>query len=300
LEKVHRIIQFNQSAWLEPYINFNSIKRANSKNAFEKDFFKLLNNAVFGKTMENVRNRVDIRLINDEEIFKKTSAKPNFEMAQIYDENLVAVQMKKTKTILDKPIYVGMSVLDLSKLHMYKFHYDYIKEKYGDKAKLLFTDTDSLTYHIQTDDLYKDINENKNYFDLSNYPKDHFCFDGSNKAVIGKFKDETDGKPITNFIGLRSKMYSIKLDDNKEKATGKGIKKQALKTKIKHSDYQRCLLGKELSDKQQHIQFNLIRSEKHQLYTYSLNKVGLSCYDDKRYLLEDGITSYSYGHKNIK
>jgi hypothetical protein len=258
-----------------------------------------MNNAVFGKTMENVRNRVDIRLINNEKTYNKLAAKPTFETAQIYDENLVAVQMKKTKTTLDKPVYVGMSVLDLSKLHMYKFHYDYIKVKYGEKSKLLFTDTDSLTYHIETDDLYKDINESKDLFDLSNYSKDHFCFDNSNKAVIGKFKDETDGKPISNFIGLRSKMYSIKLDNTKEKATGKGIKKQALKNKIKHSDYQRCLLGNKLSDKQQHIQFNLIRSEKHQLYTYSLNKVGLSCYDDKRYLLEDGISSYSYGHKNI-
>jgi hypothetical protein len=192
-----------------------------------------------------------------------------------------------------------MSVLDLSKLHMYKFHYDYIKEKYGNKARLLFTDTDSLTYHIETDDLYNDFQQNKELFDLSNYSKNHFCYDESNKAIIGKFKDETDGIPIIDFKGLRSKMYSIKLDNNKEKATGKGIKKQALKNKIKHSDYERCLFGNDLKDKQQVIQFNLIRSQKHQLYTYSLNKVGLSCYDDKRYLLEDGISSYSYGHKNI-
>lgn len=297
--KVHRMIQFNQSPWLEPYIKFNSDKRAKSKNAFEKDFFKLMNNAVFGKTMENVRNRVDIRLINNESKFKKLSAKPTFETAQIYDENLVAIQLKKTRTILDKPIYVGMSVLDLSKLHMYEFHYDYIKAKYGNKARLLFTDTDSLTYHIETDDLYQDFHQNKELFDLSNYSKNHFCYDESNKAVIGKFKDETDGNPIKDFKGLRSKMYSIRLDNEKEKATGKGIKKQALKNKIKHSDYERCLFGKELKDKQQHIQFNLIRSQKHQLYTYSLNKVGLSCYDDKRYLLEDGITSLSYGHYKI-
>lgn len=297
--KVHRMIQFNQSSWLEPYINFNSTKRAKSKNAFEKDFFKLMNNAVFGKTMENVRNRVDIRLINNKSQYLKLTAKPTFESCQVYDENLVAVQLRKTRTILDKPIYVGMSVLDLSKLHMYKFHYDYIKPKYGRKAKLLFTDTDSLTYHISTDDLYRDMYENKSVFDLSNYSKDHFCYDETNKAVIGKFKDESDGIPIVDFKGLRSKMYSIKLDSDKEKATGKGIKKQALKDKIRHTDYERCLFGKDLKDKQQHIQFNLIRSEKHQLYTYSLNKVGLSCYDDKRYLLEDGITSYSYGHYKI-
>lgn len=293
---IHRIIQFRQSPWLEPYIRFNSDKRAKSKNTFEKDFFKLMNNAVFGKTMENVRNRVDIILINDEKKFKKVTSKPTFESAQIYDENLVAVQFKKTKTILDKPIYVGMSVLDLSKLHMYSFHYDFIKSKYKNKAQLLFTDTDSLTYHIQTDDYYQDLQHNRELFDLSNYSKSHLCYNESNKAIIGKFKDETDGIPIVDFKGLRSKMYSIKLDNTKEKSTGKGIKKQALKNKIKHSDYTRCLFGKDLKDKQQLVQFNLIRSEKHQLYTYSLNKVGLSCYDDKRYLLEDGITSLSYGH----
>jgi hypothetical protein len=299
ITKVHRMIEFKQSAWLEPYIRFNSEKRAKSKNAFEKDFFKLLNNAVFGKTMENVRNRVDIRLINDEATFVKLASKPTFETCQVYDENLIAVQMRKTRTVLDKPIYVGMSVLDLSKLHMYKFHYDHIKQIHGTQAKLLFTDTDSLTYHIETNDLYADMHSNKEKFDFSNYSEDHFCYNETNKAIIGKFKDETDGKPIKEFVGLRSKMYSIKLDNLKEKATGKGIKKQALRTKIKHSDYHRCLVGKELKDKQQMIQFNLIRSTKHQLYTYSLNKVGLSCYDDKRYLLADGISSYSYGHIKI-
>jgi len=191
-----------------------------------------------------------------------------------------------------------MAVLDLSKLHMYKFHYDYIKEKYGDKAKLLFTDTDSLTYHIETEDLYADMKANKEKFDFSNYKQNHFCFDDNNQAV-GNFKDETKGIPINEFVGLRSKMYSIKLDNDEEKQTGKGIKKQALKNKIKHSDYYRCLFGNENKDKKQMISFNLIRSEKHILYTYSLNKVGLSRYDDKRYLLGDGISSHSYGHYKI-
>jgi hypothetical protein len=204
--------------------------------------------------------------------------------------------MKKTKTILDKPIYAGFAILELSKLHMYNFHYEFIKEKYGDRAKLLMTDTDSLTYHIETEDLYKDMNENKELFDFSGYNKDHFCYDNTNNKVLGKFKDETNGIPIVEFVGLRSKMYSMKLSNEKAKMTGKGIKRQALINKIQHSDYKRCLFGTERQDKQQLISFNLIRSSKHQLYTYSLNKVGLCNYDDKRYLLEDGVSSYAYGH----
>lgn len=296
LTKVHRAIQFSQDDWLKKYIDFNTNKRKLAKNDFEKDFFKLMNNAVFGKTMENVENRVDIKLINDGESFLKKASNPLYKCCQIFDDNLVAMEFNRSKITLDKPIYVGLSVLDLSKLHMYKFHYDFVKEKYGDKARLLFTDTDSLTYHIKTDDLYQDMKENGEWFDFSDYPKEHACFDETNKKIIGKFKDETNSVPIVEFIGLRSKMYSMQLENGEEKRTGKGIKKSALKNKIDHSHFQKCLLG---DDKQQLIQFNLIRSTKHQIYTYSVNKVGLSCFDDKRYLLEDGITSYSYGHHKI-
>ena len=292
----HRILQYKQSKWLEPYIMFNNQKRTQARNSFEKDFYKLMNNAVFGKTMENVRNRVDIRLINTEKQFTKLASKPTFESCEIFDTNLIGVLMKKTKTILDKPIYAGFAILDLSKLHMYNFHYEFIKKEYGDRAKLLMTDTDSLTYQIETEDLYKDMNDNKEHFDFSDYNKNHFCYDTTNKKVLGKFKDETNGVPISEFVGLRSKMYSMKLSNEKEKMTGKGIKRQALINKIHHSDYKRCLFGAERQDKQQLISFNLIRSSKHQLYTYSLNKVGLCNYDDKRYLLEDGVGSYAYGH----
>lgn len=296
ITKFHRILKFKQSKWLEPYIMFNTDKRAQAKNAFEKDFYKLMNNAVFGKTMENVRNRVDIRLINTEKQFTKLASKPEFETCEIFGSNLIGVLMKKTKTELDKPIYAGFGILDLSKLHMYNFHYEFIKKEYGDRAKLLMTDTDSLTYKIETEDLYKDMNVNKEHFDFSDYSKNHFCYDTTNKKVLGKFKCETNGIPIREFVAMSSKMYSMKLSNDKEKMAGKGIKRQALVNKIHHSDYKRCLFGTERQDKQQLISFNLIRSSKHQLYTYSLNKVGLCKYDDKRYLLEDGVSSYAYGH----
>ena len=218
---------------------------------------------------------------------------------KIYSENLVAVKQVKKTITLNKPIYVGVAVLDLSKLHMYQFHYDYIKPKYGDKATLLFTDTDSLCYHIQTEDVYKDFDDNKELFDRCDYNLDGYrSQENSNKKVIGKFKDETNGVPIAEFVGLRAKMYSILLENNKEKKTGKGIKKSCLKKNVNHADYRRCLLGS-MKDQRQLVTFNNLRSIDHNIGLYRYTKVGLSCANDKMFLLNDGITSLSYGHKNI-
>ena len=144
--------------------------RTVAKNEFEKDFFKLMNNSVFGKTMEKIKNRVDIKLVNNKKQAEKLSAKPNFNHCNIFSEDLVAIHMKKTKLVFNKPVYLGMCILDLSKTLMYDFHYSYIKQKYGDKAKLLFTDTDSLIYEIQTEDFYKDISADvKHRFDTSDW-----------------------------------------------------------------------------------------------------------------------------------
>ena len=171
LTHIHRGIKFKESPWLEKYISLNTKLRTEAKNEFEKDFFKLMNNAVFGKTMEDIRNRVDIKLVNNKEQAEKLSAKPNFKHCNIFSEDLVAIHMKKTKLDFDKPVYLGMCILDLSKTLMYDFHYNYIKKKYGDKAKLLLTDTDSLMYEIQTEDFYNDISGDlKDRFDTSGYP----------------------------------------------------------------------------------------------------------------------------------
>ena len=294
--KVHRVLQFDQSPWLKHYIDFNTEKRKNAKNTFEKDFFKLMNNSVFGKTMENLRKRVDIRLVTSKHKLLKLASKPTFVSSKIFNDDLVAVHKIKETLILNRPAYVGMCILDLSKTLMYDFHYEYIKKKYGDKAKLLFTDTDSLTYEIQAEDVYQDFWNDRHLFDNSDYPESSPYFDKTNKKIIGKFKDEAAGVPITEFIGLKSKMYSYVKENQTGGKTAKGIKKSVIKNDVKHEDYKRVLLNEE----QIYHKMKTIRSQRHQLGSYEINKVSLSCFDDKRYLLADGISSLAYGHYLIK
>ena len=298
LKKIHRGIKFTEAAFLKPYIDKNVILRTQAKNEFEKDFFKLMNNAVFGKTMENIRNRVNVKLTNTEEQFKKLVAKPNYESRKIFNENLVSVHMKKTSLTMNKPVYLGMCILDLSKTLMFDFHYNYIKPKYGSKAKLLFTDTDSFLYEIQTEDFYKDISEDvKDRFDTSEYREGHPSGipTGINKKVLGMFKDETAGKVIKEFVGLRAKLYSYKMDEGEENKRCKGIKKAVVAKSIRHEDYKKCLqTGKEQLRRQ-----TIIRSYEHNLYLEEVNKIALSAADDKRYLLKDSYDTLAWGHYKI-
>ena len=295
LKKIHRVLEFNQSPWLKQYIDFNTQKRTHAKNSFEKDFFKLMNISVFGKTMENIRKRVDVRLVTSKEKLLKLASKPTYVSSKIFNENLVAVHKIKETLTMNRPAHIGMCILDLSKTLMYDFHYNYIKHKYGNKAKLLFTDTDSLTYEIETKDAYADFWKNKDKFDNSDYNKESPFYNAVNKKVIGKFKDESAGIPITEFVGLRSKMYSYVKDNEQTARTAKGIKKQVIIKDIKHEDYKNVLFNNE----QIHHKMKTIRSEKHQLGSYELNKISLSCFDDKRFIHENGITSYAYGHYQI-
>ena len=302
LKKIHRGIKFIESAFLKPYIDKNTNLRTQAKNNFEKDFFKLMNNSVFGKTMENIRNRVNIKLVDTGEQFKNLTAKPNYESRKILNdndnENLVSVHMKKTSLTMNKPVYLGMSILDLSKIIMFDFHYKYIKPKYGNKAKLLFTDTDSFLYEIQTEDFYKDISGDvRDRFDTSDYPEGHPSGipTGINKKVLGMFKDEAAGKSIKEFVGLRAKLYSYKMDEGKENKRCKGIKKAVVERTIRHEDYKTCLItGKEQLRRQ-----NIIRSYEHTLYTEEVNKIALSAADDKRYLLKDSFDTLAWGHYKI-
>ena len=171
---VHRGISFYQSSWMEPYIRKNTELRKTASNSFEKDFFKLMNNSLFGKTIENIRKRQNIFIIDDRKKAVKLTSRPNFDRATIFDKNLIAVHMKKTEVYFNKTVYVGQAILDLSKTLMFDFHYNYIKKKYKHRAELMFTDTDSLLYQIHTDDFYKDISYDiKTKFDTSDYPPNH-------------------------------------------------------------------------------------------------------------------------------
>ena len=174
LTVVHRVLEFNQSAWLAPYINKNTDYRRHARNKFEEDFYKLLNNSVFGKTMESVRKRVDIQLVrategSERERYRKMVAKPTFAGRKIFSEELIAVHRMRSCVLLNKPVYIGLAVLDLSKLMMVNYWYNEMKPRYGDKARLLYTDTDSFVMEIQTDDIYADMARDGHLFDTSNY-----------------------------------------------------------------------------------------------------------------------------------
>ena len=254
-----------------------------------------MNNSVFGKTMENLRKQVDVRLVTDEKKLDKLTSKSTYVSCKIFDENLMAVHKVKETLTLNRPAYVGMCILDLSKMLMYDFHYNYIKKKYGNRARLLFTDTDSLTYEIEAEDVYKDFWNDKDMFDNSDYPENsYYC--NANKKVIGKFKDEACEVPIVEFIGLKSKMYSYVRGNEKGGKTAKGIKKNVIKNNIKLEDYKNVLLNNE----QLHHKMKTIRSQKHQLGSYEINKVSLSFFDDKRYIHDNGISSFAYGHYKIE
>ena len=255
-----------------------------------------MNNGIFGKTIENLCKRVDVRLVTNEKKLDKLTSKPTYVSSKIFNENLMAVHKIKEVLTLNRLAFVGMCILDLSKILMYDFHYNFIKEQYGNRAKLLFTDTDSLTYEIETEDVYKDFWNHKDTFNNSDYQENLLYYCNANKKVIGKFKDEACGVPITEFVGLKSKMYSyIKSDEKGGKAT-KGIKKNVIKNNIRHEDYKNMLLNNE----QLHHKMKTIRSQKHQLGSYKLNKVSLSCFDDKHYINDNGISSYAYGHYKIE
>jgi hypothetical protein len=197
--------------------------RTAATNDFEKDFFKLINNSVFGKAMEDVEKHIDVRLITDREKLNKLVAKHNFDRNVIFGENLVATHMKKTRVLYNKPIYLGMCILELPKTLMYEFHYDYIKPKYGDNTRLLMTDTDSLVYEIHMNDFYVDTKDDvQAKSDTSEYPKDHPATAvgfkvGCNKKIVGMMKHETAGAEISEFAGLRSKCYALRVERTETK-----------------------------------------------------------------------------------
>jgi hypothetical protein len=301
LRKVHRVIEFRQSAWVKKYIEMNQNLRASALEEFEQNFFKFMNNIVYGKFIENQRKRTDIRLVTDEAKASAYLAMPHLLGFKVFNKDVAAINLMKPKCIINRPFYAGFTVLELSKLHMYKFHYDFVKVNFpGEQSRLLFTDTDSLMYEITSSTLFETIWWHRSKFDLSNYPKD-FYHDSENNKVIGKFKDETSSKPIIEFVGLRPKMYSFltlqeaNSDRRSEKFRAKGIQRAALK-RIRHADY----LNQLRKPVENRLTNRRIGSHLHRIYTYEFEKRGLCAFDDKRYILEDGINTLAFGHYRLK
>ena len=296
IECIHRVIEFKQSAWMKEYIDFNTRLRTAAKNDFEKDFYKLMNNSVFGKTMENIRKHRNIKLVNDEEEYLRNVMRPNFKSGTLLGPDLMSYKMGKVRVVMNKPVYLGQAILDLSKTIMYEFHYDYMKRKYEDEdLKLCYMDTDSLIYSICTEDFYANIADDvEARFDTSGYVPDRPLPVGKNKKVIGLMKDKLGGEIMREFVSLRPKMYSYKVGNSEPKKC-KGIKRCVVKKTISFEDYKRCLFSGEQSHRSQ----LLCRSKKHEVRTLEVNKLALSREDDKRITI-NGVASYARGHYRIR
>ena len=294
LKKVRRVIEFNQEAWSKKFIDMNTELRKKASNDFEKDFFKLMNNAVFGKTMENVRKHRDTKLVKTDHKRNKLVSEPNYHTMKLISENLSIIEMKKVKVKMNKPIYLGLSILEISKIIIYEFWYDYMKKKYGYMVKLCYMDTDSLIMNIKTKDFYKDIAQDvEERFDTSNYDVDRPLPKGKNEKVIGLMKDELGGGIITEFVALRPKTCSYMTDEFIEMKKAKGTKKCVIKKMLKFEDYKECLFDNEPMLKSQ----QRFKRENHEVYTENINKIALSSInDDKRIVALDRITSYPYGY----
>ena len=299
IKKVKKVLKFEQRAFLKPYIDSNTKMRQQAKSDFDRTYWKTRNNALYGKLLETKKDRIDVKLVNTQEQFDRLVSRANFSGIKQLDKNFVAISMRKINVTMDACIAAGSAVLDLSKLVMYKF-YDIFTHKLfaGRKVDLLLSDTDSFIFHVFTDDLYKDLLVLKNEcLDTSNYEEDHFLFSEINRMVPGKFKDEVplkcvNGKTrlIQAFVGLKSKMYNIVLNTGVEFKRAKGIKKMSL-DKVSFDHFRDSIFQENVIA----LYMRNIHSYNHRIYTEITKKSAIDAYDDKRFILENGIESLPYG-----
>lgn len=288
LKNVHKVLKFEQSKWLKSFIELNQRMRLSCKNPFEKFLYKLVSNSIYGKFLENKKKWKDIKLVNNWEGrygAQSLISRPNFKGTKIFNENLVAIELNKVNVKIDKPMIIGVAVLEISKVLMYDFHYGFMLKKYDyNKCKMAYTDTDSFVYCIHDDDAYNLINENKDKFD---------------DKKPGLMKDENCGNIMVEFVGLRAKMYSYRVQKQKnmmiESKRAKGIKKHIVNKKLTFDDFKQCIL--------QHTSLtgsqSLIKSSFHKVYTINQNKVFLDGSDDKRFISNENCT-LAWGHYNIE
>ena len=282
----------------------NTKLRTNAKNEFDKFFFKLMNNSVFGKTIENVRNHRNIKLVTSDKRRKRLVSEPSYHSHKHFSEHLMAMEMKKERVKMTKALYLGMSMLDISKIFMYEFWYYYMRQKYGDRAKLCCTDTDSFIIHIKTEESFGDIsNDVERWVDTSNYDKNDKrpLPMRKNKKVPRLFKDELGGKIMTEVVALRPKTYAYFIDvydddDDYEKSKiinkkARGTKKYVIKQKLMFENYKDCLFNNKTIYRLQERS----KSYYHNMYTEKINKIALSSNDEKRLQTSDSAITYPYG-----
>ena len=296
LTKLHRVLKFKQSNYLKEYIDLNTGFRKNAKNTFESNLFKKMVNVIFGKSLQDMRNQQEIRLCLTERQIQKYFIKPNFVQYLILDEHKVLLNMRKQIVKLNRPIYLGFTCLELAKHLMYDIYYNTFKCVYQDRIQLCYTDTDSMLLEIKTQDFYQDLKEKfSDLMDFSNYDQKHFLYDKRNAKVVGKMKDEFPKNIILEFVGLKSKLYSILYDEDRWQNKAKGIKKSVVKRDISHKFYRDCLFNKKIFD----ATMNKIQSKNHFLSTIQQTKTALQPMDDKRVLCDDGINSLAFGHYSL-
>ena len=291
LGEIHKALKFKQKAILKPYIQLCIEERAKTTSLAEKNHWKLACNSLFGKTITNLEKRVQVDFVTRENQLLNAINSPHFVSADIINSHLVQTNKTYRTRRINTPYPLGATILELSKLILYRWHYEFFVKKYGrENIELCMTDTDSLLYFIQTDDVYQDISNEIN-FDLSNYPEDHEVFNKKNKGKLFCMKDEVGGKPIKSFVGLRAKSYSIEFGNKTRKVTGKGIPRSKL-TQITHEDMLKTLF----EEKQTHVTSKHIRSYSHKLYNIQQTKLALSPFDNKRYVLQGGVHTLPIGH----
>ena len=309
IERIHSAIRFKQSRWLASYISKNTEYRKLSKSTFEKDFFKLLNNSLYGKLMQNLRKQCTVHFVSKMVAAEKQLCKHTCLRWTMINDTFSTVQQRVHSIYWNRCTIIGLTVLQISKLWMYRFHYRHmlpmymtVKTRdcdgwpiYDSRLQLLFTDTDSFCYHVETDDLYSDLRSVAHLLDTSTYPVDHPLFSRVNEKKVGSFKDETDSVPPLHFIGLRPKLYSLLVTKDVSKSKAKGVALRYTKKHLRHQQYVECLHAGTVVT----ASFKQIRSRDHQLTTDTVRKVALSSFYDKRWVLPDTQCTLALGHWRI-
>ena len=288
---------------MKKYIDENIKLRKDAKNEAEKNFFKLTNNAVFGKAMENIRNNRDIKLVNTYEQMIKLVSRPNLHSSTCFSENLMVIEMKKTGVYMNKPTYIGQAVLDISKTLMYEFFYDYLKPKYGDKIKICYMDTDSFILHIQTEDFYKDISHDVNeWFDTSEISKkaNRPITPRINKKELGMMKFELGDDEMIECTNARAKLYAYLYQNPNneihESKRAKGTKKCITKKELTYQDFKDSVENGTIKRK---IQYRF-KSDHHNIFTEKIKKISIISNDDKRIQAFDKSMRYQYGTNSFQ